>query len=107
MNVKKNDFVVVIAGNAKGKEGKVLKVFPEKHRIIVEGVNIVKRHTRPSQTNPQGGVVQKEAPIHLSNVMIKDPKSGEATRIGYARTTDAVSGKKKVMRIAKKSGDMF
>jgi large subunit ribosomal protein L24 len=107
MNVKKNDTVIVIAGNAKGKEGKVLKVFPEKSRIIVEGVNIVKRHTRPSQSNPQGGVVQKEAPIHVSNVMVKDPKGGEATRIGYMRTKDSVSGKKKLMRVAKKSGELF
>jgi large subunit ribosomal protein L24 len=107
MNVKKNDIVVVIAGNAKGKEGKVLKVFPEKSRIIVEGVNVVKRHTRPSQSNPQGGVVQKEAPIHVSNVMIKDPKSGEKTRIGFQRTKDSVTGKRKVLRIAKKSGEAF
>ena len=107
MHVKKNDIVVVISGNSKGKEGKVLKVFPEKDRVIVEGVNIMKRHTRPSQSNPQGGVVQKEAPIHSSNVMLKDPKTGEKTRIGYSRTKDAVSGKKKVMRIAQKSGDLF
>ena len=107
MHVKKNDTVVVIAGNAKGKEGKILKVFPETGRVIVEGVNVVKRHTRPSQSNPQGGVVQKEAPIHASNVMIKDPKSGVATRIGYARTKDAVTGKKKVMRLARNSGEMF
>ncbi|MEW5798257.1 MAG: 50S ribosomal protein L24 [Bacteroidota bacterium] len=107
MHVKKNDIVVVVAGNSKGKEGKVLKVFPENHRVIVEGVNVVKRHTRPNQKNPQGGVVQKEAPINASNVMIKDPKSGEKTRIGYARTKDAVSGKKKVMRVAQKSGEMF
>ncbi|MDD8016998.1 MAG: 50S ribosomal protein L24 [Bacteroidota bacterium] len=107
MNVKKNDIVVVITGNAKGKEGKVLKVFPEKNRIIVEGVNVVKRHTRPSQSNPQGGVVQKEAPFNASNVMVKDPKSGEATRVGYERTKDSVSGKKKVMRVARKSGELF
>ena len=107
MHVKKNDIVIVIAGNSKGKEGKVLKVFPENNRVIVEGVNIVKRHTRPSQKNPQGGVVQKEGPVNSSNVMIKDPKSGEATRIGYSRTKDAVSGKKKVMRISQKSGEMF
>jgi len=107
MHVKKNDNVVVVAGNSKGKEGKVLKVFPEKNRVIVEGVNIIKRHTRPSQSNPQGGVVQKEAPINVSNVMLKDPKSGEKTRVGYSRTKDAVSGKKKVMRIAQKSGDAF
>ena len=107
MHVKKNDIVVVISGNSKGKEGKVLKVFPEKNRVIVEGVNIMKRHTRPSQSNPQGGVVQREAPIHSSNVMLKDPKSGQKTRIGYSRTVDAVSGKKKVMRIAQKSGESF
>ncbi len=107
MHVKKNDIVIVISGNSKGKEGKVLKVFPEKNRVIVEGVNIIKRHTRPSQSNPKGGVVQKEAPFHSSNVMLKDPKTGEATRIGYARTKDAVSGKKKVMRVAQKSGEMF
>lgn len=107
MHVKKNDIVIVIAGNAKGKEGKVLKVFRETQKVIVEGVNVVKRHTRPSQKNPQGGVVQKEAPVHASNVMVKDPKSGSATRVGYARTKDVVSGKKKVMRVAQKSGEMF
>lgn len=105
MHVRKNDLVVVIAGNSKGKEGKVLKVFPEKNRVIVEGVNIVKRHTRPSQTNPQGGVVMKEAPIHVSNVMFKDPKTGEPTRAGIIRTKDSASGKTKVMRVAKKSGE--
>lgn len=107
MHIKKNDIVIVISGNSKGKEGKVLKVFPETNRVIVEGVNITKRHTRPSQRNPQGGVVQKEASIHASNVMLKDPKSGEKTRIGYSRTKDAVSGKKKVLRIAQKSGELF
>ncbi|HAP36345.1 MAG TPA: 50S ribosomal protein L24 [Bacteroidetes bacterium] len=107
MHVKKNDVVIVISGNSKGKEGKVLKVIPEKNRVIVEGVNLAKRHTKPSQSNPQGGVVQKEAPIHSSNVMLKDPKTGEKTRIGYSRTKDSVSGKKKVMRVAQKSGEMF
>ena len=105
MHVKKNDMVVVIAGNSKGKEGKVLKVFPEKNRVIIEGVNIIKRHTRPSQTNPQGGVVMKEAPIHASNVMIKDPKSGEPTRVSVVRTKDSSTGKNKVVRVAKKSGE--
>ena len=107
MHVKKNDLVVVIAGNAKGKEGKVLKVFPITGLVIIEGVNLVKRHTRPSQQNPQGGVVQKEAPIHASNVMVKDVKTGVATRIGYSRTKDAGTGKKKVMRVSRKSGEMF
>jgi large subunit ribosomal protein L24 len=105
MHVRKNDMVVVISGNSKGKEGKVLKVFPESNKVIVEGVNIIKRHTRPSQTNPQGGVVMKEAPFNASNVMIKDPKSGDATRVGYQRVKDGSTGKTKVVRIAKKSGE--
>ncbi len=107
MHVRKNDFVVVIAGNSKGKEGKVLKVVPATSRVIVEGVNLIKRHTRPTQSNPQGGVVQKEASIHASNVMVKDPKSGKATRVGYARTKDSQTGKKKVMRVSRKTEDMF
>jgi large subunit ribosomal protein L24 len=107
MHVRKNDMVVVISGNSRGKEGKVLKVFTETNRVIVEGVNIVKRHTRPSQTNPQGGVVQKEAPISASNVMLKDPKTGEVTRVGYTRTTDSSTGKKKLVRVSKKSGELF
>ncbi len=105
MHVRKNDMVVVVSGNSKGKEGKVLKVFPATSKVIVEGVNIVKRHTRPSQTNPQGGVVMKEAPIHSSNVMIKDPKSGEPTRVGTQRVKDGSTGKTKVVRVAKKSGE--
>ncbi len=82
LKIKKNDNVIVIAGNEKGKTGKVLKVFPKKQRVIVEGVNIVKRHTRPSQKNPQGGIIKKEAPIHISNVMLIDPKTNERTRVG-------------------------
>ncbi len=107
MYIRKNDTVVVITGNNKGKEGKVLKVFPKKERIIVEGVNIVKKHTRPSQANPQGGIIQKEASIHVSNVMLKCPKTGKPTRVGFSRTIDASTGRKKVMRISKKSGEMF
>ncbi len=107
MHVHKNDTVVVIAGNFKGKQGKVLKVFPEKNRVIVEGVNVVKRHTRPSQKNPQGGIMQKEAPIHASNVMVIDPKTNEPTRIGYKHVTDPTTGKRKAMRVSRKSGEMF
>jgi len=107
MKVHKNDNVLVIAGNDRGKKGKVLKVFPEKQRVIVEGVNIVRRHTKPNQRNPQGGIIQKEAPINASNVMVIDPKSGEPTRIGGGYVTDAVTGKRKHMRIAHASGEMF
>lgn len=107
MHVHKNDTVLVVAGNSNGKQGKVLKVFPDKDRVIIESVNIVKRHTRASQKNPQGGVVQKEAPIHASNVMVICPKCNEATRVGHAHVKDATSGKKKTMRVCKHCKEMF
>jgi len=107
MHVKKNDIVVVISGNSRGKEGKVLKVFPETNRVIVEGVNIMKRHTRPSQKNPQGGIVQREAPIHVSNVMLLDPKQNQPTRVGTSVVKDETTGKKRRMRVAKATGEMF
>jgi len=107
MHVRKEDSVIVKAGNNLGKEGKVLKVFPVTGRIIVEGVNIIKRHTKPTQTNPKGGVVQKEAPIHASNVMVKCPKCSTATRVGNKQVTDAVSGRKKSMRVCRNCGEMF
>ena len=107
MNVHKNDTVTVVSGNSVGKQGKVLKVFAESQRLIIEGVNIVKRHSRPSQKNPQGGIVQKEAPIHLSNVMVLCPKCGKATRVGHTHVKDATSGKKKKMRVCKNCTEMF
>ncbi len=107
MKIRKNDMVTVVSGNARGKTGKVLKVFPERQRVIVEGVNIIKRHSRPNQRNPQGGVVQKEASIHVSNVMLMDPKTNERTRVGLKVVKDEVSGKKRRMRVAKASGEMF
>jgi large subunit ribosomal protein L24 len=107
MKIRKNDTVMVIAGNARGKSGKVLKVYPDKDRVIVEGVNIVKRHTRASQKNPQGGIVQREAPIHVSNVMLLDPKSNKITRVGTAVVKDERTGKKRRMRVAKATGEMF
>jgi large subunit ribosomal protein L24 len=82
MNVVKNDTVLVISGNANGKKGKVLKVFPSKNTIIVEGVNFIKRHTRPSTKNIHGGIVEKEAPIDASNVLVICNKCGEPTRVG-------------------------
>ncbi len=99
--IKKGDSVVVLAGKDKGRKGQVTKVFPTENRVLVAGVNVVQRHTRPSQTNPQGGIVNKEAPIHVSNVACVDPKSGEATRVGFR-----VDGDKKV-RFAKKSGEVI
>lgn len=107
MKIKKNDLVMVIAGNDNGVTGKVLKVFPKNERIIVEGVNIRKRHTKPSQSNPQGGIIEKEAPIHVSNVMILDPKTNEPTRIGSKIIIDEKTNKKKIARVSVNSGEMF
>ncbi|MRG88027.1 50S ribosomal protein L24 [Salinibacillus xinjiangensis] len=99
MHVKKGDKVLVISGKDKGKQGTVLEAYPKKERVLVEGVNQVKKHAKPSQDNPQGGILTQEAAIHVSNVMPVDPKSGEPTRVGYSE----VNGKK--VRIAKKSGE--
>ena len=96
--VKKDDLVQVITGEAKGERGKVVEIDVKKGRVKVEGVNVVKRHTKPSQTNPQGGIIEKEAFINVSNVMLIDPKTDTPTRIGASILED---GKK--VRIAKKS----
>ena len=100
LHIKKNDTVVVLAGEDKGKTGKVLKVLVEKNRALVEGVNMVSKSTKPSAKNRQGGIVKQEVPIHISNLSLVDPKSGKATRVGIKVTED---GKK--VRIAKKSGE--
>ncbi|WP_308223830.1 50S ribosomal protein L24 [uncultured Prevotella sp.] len=100
LHIKKNDTVVVLAGEDKGKTGKVLKVLVEKNRALVEGVNMVSKSTKPSAKNPQGGIVKQEAPIHISNLSLIDPKSGKATRVGIKVTEDD-----KKVRIAKKSGE--
>ncbi len=107
MKIRKNDMVMVVAGNDRGKTGKVLKVFPKDYRVIVEGINLRKKHTKPNQKNPQGGILEKEAPIHASNVMILDPKSNEPTRIGSRVILDEKTGKKKIARVAKASGEMI
>ena len=101
--IKKGDKVVVLTGKRsdKGKQGSVLKVFPTENRVLVEGINIVQRHTRATQANPQGGIVNKEAPIHVSNVAIVDPKTGEPTRVGFRE-----EGGKKV-RFAKTTGEVI
>ncbi|MBI9070594.1 MAG: 50S ribosomal protein L24 [Melioribacteraceae bacterium] len=107
MKIRKDDNVIVIAGNNKGKTGKVLKVFPKQNRVIVEGVNIVKRHTKPNQANPQGGIIEKEASVNASNVMVVDPKKNAPTRIGTQIIIDDKTGKKKRERISRLSGEML
>ncbi len=99
--LRKGDDVVVISGRDKGKTGTILRVIPSEDRVIVDGINIVKRHTRPSQAQP-GGIVDKEAPIHISNVALADPKDGSATRVGYKFLED---GRK--VRFAKQSGEVI
>ena len=100
LHIKKGDMVQVTAGDNKGKQGKVLKVEVSKQRAIVEGVNICKKATKPNAQNPQGGIVEKEAPIHVSNLMVLDPKSGKPTKVGRK-----VNAEGKLVRYAKKSGE--
>ena len=97
--IKKGDTVFVNAGNDKGKTGKVLAVYPEKDRVIVEGINMVSKHTKPNSKNPQGGIVKQEAGIHVSNLQLIDPTSGKPVKVTYK-----MEGDKKV-RISKKSGE--
>ena len=99
LHIKKGDEVIILAGKNKGDKGKVLKVLVEKQRAIVEGVNMVSKSTKPSAKNPQGGIVKQEAPIHISNLSLIDPKSGKATRVAIKHEG------KNVVRIAKKSGE--
>ena len=98
MRVKKDDTVVVIAGKDKGKKGKVLSVLPKQNKVVVEGVNVITKHQKPSAINPQGGIVNKEAAIHISNVMPVDPETGKGTRVRF----EMKDGKK--VRVAVKSG---
>ena len=99
--LRKGDDMVVISGRDKGKTGSILRVIRSEDRVIVDGINMVKRHTRPSQAQP-GGIVDKEAPIHISNVALADPKDGSATRVGYKFLED---GRK--VRVAKQSGEVI
>ena len=99
--IKKGDKVVVLAGRDKGRNGEVVQVMPREDRALVRGVNMVKRHTRPSQTT-EGGIISKEAPIHLSNVAIADPRDGKPTRVGFKMLDD---GRK--VRFAKRSGEQI
>jgi len=100
LKIRKGDLVQVIAGNSKGIQGKVLDVDVKNSRVTVEGASIVSKHTKPNATNPNGGIVKKEAPIHISNVAFVDPQSGKPTRIGRQKNSE-----NKLVRVAKKSGE--
>jgi large subunit ribosomal protein L24 len=102
MNIRRDDTVLVLSGNDKGKRGRVLRVIPEKDRLIVEGIHMMKKHTKPTQRDPQGGIVEREASIHASNVMVIDPHNDEPTRIGKKRLDDGRS-----VRVAARSGEMI
>jgi large subunit ribosomal protein L24 len=101
--IKKGDKVIVLTGKDKGRKGEVLKSFPEANRVLVSGVNIAARHTKPSQADPQGGIKRSEAPIHVSNVAHVDPTSGKATRIGFK--IEGTGDKARKVRFAKRSGE--
>lgn len=104
MRIVKGDKVIIISGNHRGKIGEVLKVLPKQSRIIIKGVNLRKRHSRPTQKNPQGGITEKEASIHLSNVMLYDDKAGRGTRIRTRRLDDEKGTK---VRVSVKSGEVI
>jgi large subunit ribosomal protein L24 len=99
LHIKKDDTVIVLTGKDKNKTGKVLKVLVAENRAIVEGINLVSKSTKPSAKNPQGGIIKQEAPIHISNLMLVDPKSGDPTRVAIKHEG------KNVIRISKKSGE--
>jgi large subunit ribosomal protein L24 len=100
LKIRKGDLVQVIAGDSKGKQGKVLEVILATNRIVVEGANLVSKHTKPNAANPNGGIVKQEAAIHVSNLMVVDAKSGKPTRVGKQKNADGKS-----IRVAKKSGE--
>ena len=101
-HVRKGDTVMVVAGKERGKKGKVLRVIPEKGRVVVERLNLIKKHQKPTQKIRQGGIIEREGSIHLSNVMLVDPNSDKPTRVGMKALSD---GKK--VRVARRSGEML
>lgn len=101
-HIRKGDLVQVIAGREKGKQGKIARVLPKTDRVVVEGLNMVKRHVKPSQKYPQGGIISKELPLHISNVMLFDPQAGKPTRVGMKKNS-----KGQWVRFAKKSGALL
>ena len=102
LHIRKGDTVKVLAGDDRGKEGKVLEIFREKNRAIVEGINIVTKHTKPSAGKPEGGIKKTEAPLHISNLMVVDPATGKPTRIGRK-----LNDQGKLQRYAKKTGEFI
>jgi large subunit ribosomal protein L24 len=102
LHIKRGDTVLVLSGNSKGKKGRVLEVYVDKYRAIVEGVNMVTKHMKPSASNPNGGIEKQEATVHLSNLMLVDPSSGEGTRIGRKLNNDG-----KLQRFSKKTGEFI
>jgi len=100
LKIRKGDLVQVIAGDSKGSQGKIVEVIIAKNRVVVEGANLVSKHTKPNAANPNGGIVKKEAAIHISNVALVDPKSGNPTRVGRQRNEAG-----KLVRIAKTTGE--
>ena len=100
LHIKKGDTVIVNAGDNKGAQGKVLEILVEKERAIVEGVNLISKHTKPNAKHPQGGIIKQEAPIHISNLQPVDAKSGKATRVGRKANADG-----KLVRYSKRSGE--
>jgi large subunit ribosomal protein L24 len=103
IKIKKDDTVLILAGTSKGSKGKVVKVMPDNYRAIVEGVNMVSKHTKPNAANPQGGIIKKESSIHISNLKLVDPKSGNPTRVGRMR--DEKTGK--IVRFAKSTKEVI
>lgn len=104
---KKNDTVKVVSGNSRGAVGKLLFIDRKKGKVIVEGVNIISRHTKPNQKNPQGGIIKREAPINITNVMLMCPKTNQPTRLGMNVIKDENSEKVTRMRMSKKSGEII
>ena len=102
LHIRKGDTAIVIAGNDKGKKGKVLEVIREKDRAIIEGVNMITKHVKPSANNPEGGIERTEAPLHISNIMLVDPSSGEITKIGRKLNDEG-----KMQRFSKKTGELI
>lgn len=100
LKIRKGDLVKVIAGDSKGSQGKVVEVLVDKNRAVVEGANMVSKHTKPNAANPNGGIVKQEAAIHISNLALIDPKTGATTRVGRQKNADG-----KLVRVAKKSGE--
>ena len=103
IKIIKNDIVIVTTGNSKGVKGKVVKVFPKENKAMVEGANLISKHTKPNAANPQGGIIKQEAKIHISNLMLINPKTGEPTKVGRKRDEKT----EKLVRVAKKTGEVI